>query len=225
MKPLQTRFLVLVPVLALAMPVAQVADALGRGDDFEVVIQSTVTPNGDLFDYSYQIISTTGPGFSSDTLNFPIEDGVGAFLLPLFDDPDVAIVGGTAGLRTPIGWNGAIVSGAGNWNYDPGLDPDSGSYGVDPMAFVDPPLVIQFAATDLVFLVGPDGAQDGFGFTSPFGPGDGPSVVILGDEHIIDPHYIASPNSPHGTVPEPVTSGLAALSLIALGGYVRRRKS
>ncbi|MAE66054.1 MAG: hypothetical protein CMJ18_17415 [Phycisphaeraceae bacterium] len=196
-----------------------------------VEIHGNVTESGGLFDYSYEIVVSSAP-IGDPTSNFIIGDlGVSAFSIPLFDDPDVAIVNGASGLIAPLGWSGAVLPGAGHWSYDPATDPFSGTYGVDPLGFVAPPLVVQFAADSTDDYVQVDTALSGFGFTSPFGSGDGPALVQVASTNpdlrdpvtSIDPPYIASPHSPHG-VPEPVTAGLAGMGVAALGAYLKRRR-
>ena len=144
---------------------------------------------------------------------------------------DAAIIGGEAGLSAPLGWTGQIAGTAGNWVYAPGLDPLAGTYGVDPALFILPPSVILFTADDIPNTLG-HGILGGFGFSSPFAAGDGPTTirtVFVGDEGpqevilTLDPKYPATPNSPHG-IPEPLSAGLSLLGVGALCGYLRRRR-
>ncbi len=213
-------------LLAAIVAPAGVAHAIFIGDVNVEIIGSVSDAGGGQFDYSYEVVSSTGT-LSGDS-NDPVLEalGVSSFSIPLFDPADVAIVGGEGGLRAPIGWSGQVVGRTvDNWRYDPGDDPQSGTYGVDPLDFVAPPLVIEFSATDPLEYVF-ESRLNGFGFTSTFGAGNAPAYFELGVDQrgATDPFYPATPNSPHGAVPEPVTAGLAGIAVAAIGGYLRRRR-
>ena len=180
-----------------------------------------------VFDYSYTIDnSADSPSFAILVELLGLQ--VNGFALPLFDSADTSILGGEGGLSAPEGWTGQVTASAGHWAYDPALDPLSDTYGVDPNAFLAPPLVVLFSTDDPDRFVDPGTSLAGFGFSSGFGPGDAPVTIHATADGqsfalIEDPPYPATPNSPHA-IPEPLSAGLAALGGCALIGYLRRRR-
>jgi hypothetical protein len=191
-------------------------------------IESTVLPNGDNYDYGYEVVNSS------------TNESIIEWYLPLLGSPDEVIVGGLDGVLVPEGWAVTAFPWQ-SWHdfaYDADLDDKAGTYGVDATLFEHPDWVLHFTTEpDLTlftfpYAIGPGESLDGFGFTSAVDPINVPYLARLGDGTLVlgDPLAPGFPDDdppppppPGGPVPEPVTAGLMGMSLLAL--CIRRRRA
>ena len=192
---------------------------------FNVSVDGTVTKVTDGFQYDYSIVFT--PIEPTGVVNpsvLPDSAAVG-LTLPFFDPASVAFVSGDP-ILDPAGWAHLFVAAnTSNWPLD---DPSS--------SFDNPPYVLRWFSTesssvveDVIGVVPSDVV--GFEFTSPYGPGDGPAIVTLGEASgltpAVDPPLPVTPGSPLAVAPapEPLTAltSLAALGAAGLAAMRRRR--
>ena len=131
-----------------------------------------------------------------------------------------------ASIQTPVGWFAFVVPTPPAWSYDPGLDPDSGTYGIDPVHFIDPPFIVRFFTDDpFTYGVTPFTTPflDGFSFLSDYAAANGPAVVSSSGPIIIDPSIPLGPGHPSFAPPAPTPAALP-VGLIGLGALAIRRR-